>query len=136
MFIRTLFACAAVFALAGCSDDHAEPGGHHDGEEGAPSGATCPPGSTLTYETFAKDFFDGYCTRCHSSDKTDDARQGAPLGHDFDTEEGVLAVAEHVDAYAAAGPDSVNTRMPPSNPRPSEAERRQLGEWLACAADQ
>jgi hypothetical protein len=42
--------------------------------------------------------------------------------------------SEHIDEQAAAGPDHVNTSMPPSGPRPSEAERRQLGEWLACGA--
>jgi uncharacterized membrane protein len=75
---------------------------------------------------------DNYCTRCHSSTLTGAARNGAPIGHDFDTFDGVLKVAEHIDEYAAAGPAAVNTLMPPSNPTPSEAERHQLGEWLAC----
>ena len=61
------------------------------------------------------------------------ARHDAPLGHDFDTLEGILLVAEHIDENAAAGPAAINTLMPPSpQPAPSEAERRQLGEWLAC----
>jgi len=38
-----------------------------------------------------------------------------------------------IDRSAAAGPKAVNTFMPQSGSVP-EAERRQLGEWLACGA--
>jgi uncharacterized membrane protein len=101
---------------------------------GEPTGATCPPGSTLTYDNFGRAFMTKYCTRCHSSQLAGDARQDAPEGHDFDTREGVVAVQDHVDQMAAAGPDAVNTDMPPDGAAPSEAERYQLGEWLACGA--
>jgi uncharacterized membrane protein len=117
-----LLALAAAIALAACgSDDH-----------GGPTGSTCPEGSTLSYETFGQEFMDAYCTRCHASDLTGDDRNGAPLNHDFDTKAGILAVADHIDEQAAAGPDNVNTAMPPRAPKPTEEERRQLGEWLAC----
>ena len=102
------------------------------GPDPEPTGATCPPGSTLTYESFARPFMESYCTRCHSSTLTGDDRMGAPLFHDFDTETGILNVAEHVDEEAAAGPNAVNKIMPPDGAEPSEAERFQLGEWLAC----
>ena len=36
-------------------------------------------------------------------------------------------------ARAAAGPDAVNTLMPPDGDKPTEEQRRQLGQWLACA---
>lgn len=97
-----------------------------------PTESVCPPGSTLTYEDFAAPFMSAYCTRCHSSELSGSARMGAPSFHDFDTLAGILPVADHVDEWAAAGPAAVNTLMPPSGPSPSEAERRQLGEWLAC----
>jgi uncharacterized membrane protein len=74
-----------------------------------------------------------YCTHCHSSVLSGAARRGAPEFHDFDSEPGILAVADHVDEYAAAGPDSSNDAMPPTAPRPTQQEREQLGEWLACA---
>ena len=61
-------------------------------------------------------------------------RQGAPSDHNFDTLAGILKVSGHVDSHAAAGPVSVNTSMPPSDPKPPEEERRKLGEWLACEA--
>lgn len=129
------------------SDDLAspiEPAAHEAGEEegecepevefGPPSGATCPDGSTLTYESFAKPFMEKYCTSCHSSTLVGDARQGATDYHDFDSENGILAVADHVDWKAASGPDATNELMPVgSGPKPTVVERAQLGEWLACA---
>lgn len=99
---------------------------------GEPTMSTCPQGSTLTYDNFARAFMESYCTRCHSSTLTGDARMGAPAFHDFDSEQGILNVADHVDEYAAAGPTVINRVMPPSGATPSDAERRQLGEWLAC----
>jgi hypothetical protein len=112
-----------AFLVAGC-DDHVEPGG--------PTGAVCPAGSTLTYDSFGRQFMTDFCVRCHSSTLMGAARMGAPLAHDFDTLAGVLLVADHIDQWAAAGPNATNTSMPPSDPRPTEAQRLQLGEWLAC----
>jgi cytochrome c5 len=105
-----------------------------NGVFGPPTGATCPQGSTLTYESFGMQFMTSYCTRCHSSELTGTARQGAPAFHDFDTVEGVRAVADHVDQTAAFGPEAQNQSMPPSGSRPSAAEREMLAEWLACGA--
>ncbi|HZA51573.1 MAG TPA: c-type cytochrome [Myxococcaceae bacterium] len=104
---------------------------HH---HGGPTGATCPTSSTLTYQSFGQGFMATYCTRCHSSSVTGTARQGAPVGINFDTLEGIRASAVTTDSHAAAGPNGINADMPPSSPAPSEAERRQLGEWLACGA--
>jgi len=137
MKLRSLIAAAGAVGLlllgACSSDEDGHP--HEEEEEGTPTGSTCPTDNAPTYEDFAKGFAESYCTRCHSSEKTGDERQGAPLDHDFDTEAGFLKHADHVDEHAAAGPDAVNTLMPPSNPKPTEAERRKLGEWLACNAD-
>lgn len=106
--------------------------GHHDG--GVASGATCPATQTLTYDNFGKAFMESYCTRCHATTLTGDARQGATADHDFDRIELIRVFSNHIDEMAAAGPASVNTAMPPSGPTPSEADRRKLGEWLACGA--
>ena len=105
-------------------------------QEGMASGATCPQGSTLTYTSFGKAFMDQYCVSCHASSLSGAARQGAPSDHDFDTLALVHATeAEHIDENAAAGPNAVNTEMPPAGSKaPSEEERRKLGEWLACGA--
>lgn len=123
---RSLLAlCMLLAPLVGCD------GG--TGDE-TPSGATCPEDSTLTWDNFGKGFMDTYCVRCHSAKLTGAQRQGAPNDHNFDSVELIRAEIDHTDEQAAAGPDAVNTLMPIGDPTPSEAERRQLGEWLACGA--
>ncbi|AKT37896.1 c-type cytochrome [Chondromyces crocatus] len=120
--------CAALFVA--CGDG--------DGPEEQPppvfsSGSTCPPDSTLTWESFGQGFMETYCMSCHSSSLSGSARKGAPVEHDYDTLEASReAGAEHIDRTTAAGPARVNRRMPPVYPEPSEDERRMLGEWLAC----
>ncbi len=101
-------------------------------EFGPPTESVCPQGSTLTWESFGQEFMSTYCTRCHASTLEGDARQGAPLYHDFDTFMGVLVVADHVDMKAASGPAATNELMPIGTPTPTLEERQQLGEWLAC----
>jgi hypothetical protein len=99
---------------------------------GPPTGATCPPDSTLTYENFGKPFMEHYCTDCHAITKTGADRKGAPTFHDFDSLFGIKAVWNHIDETSAAGPNAFNDSMPNEDPRPSSMERYQLGEWLAC----
>jgi uncharacterized membrane protein len=99
---------------------------------GLPTESECPQISTLTYNTFGKQFMERYCTRCHSSELTGSARQGAPTFHDFDTLFGIKAVSNHIDETTAAGPASVNEGMPIGGPAPTEMERYQLGTWIAC----
>jgi hypothetical protein len=125
-----------------CGDDdhgHDDGGADHDdghdeeGPVGPASGADCPDDAgMLTYEDFGQPFMEAYCTRCHSSELSGDARNSAPEGHDFDTLEGILLVGDHVDQMAAAGPASTNATMPPSDPKPTMEEREKLGQWLAC----
>ena len=112
-----------VFVLGGCTQPPLF---------GPPTGAVCPPNSTLTYETFAKPFMAAYCTRCHSSELVGAQRMGAPSFHDFDTRFGIKAVSDHIDETTAAGPDATNLGMPPDGPSPTMGERTQLGEWIAC----
>ena len=130
--IGRALAVAAVIAAAAttgasCDDDH-------DEVVGTPTGATCPTGSTLTYANFGRMFVDTYCQRCHASTVTGAARMDAPADHTFDMVQDIQLLADHMDELAGAGPDAVNTEMPPSAPIPTEAERRQLSEWLACGA--
>lgn len=124
LFVLTAIGCGP----GGGSGD----GGPGDG--GLASGATCPTGSTLTYESFGQAFFETHCTRCHSVTVAGAARMGAPAGYDFDTVEAIRARAARIDRQAAGGALGVFTLMPPGMPAPTEAERRQLGEWLACGA--
>jgi hypothetical protein len=98
-----------------------------------PSGAECQVDSTLTYHDFAADFFSSYCIRCHSSTLSGPDRNGAPGNRNYDTLSGLVDTGSMlIDQAAAAGPSRTNTFMPPSAPRPSDAERHHLGEWLAC----
>ncbi len=46
----------------------------------------------------------------------------------------IRAAADEIDTLAAAGPDATNKIMPDDDPRPTDAQRAQLGEWLACGA--
>lgn len=99
---------------------------------GPPTESICPSDSTITYDNFGKNFMTKYCTRCHSSELRGADRQGAPSFHDFDTLYGIRAVSDHVDETTASGPAATNTGMPPDKPAPTLAERKQLGEWIAC----
>lgn len=116
----------AVVAAAGCGEDPVL--------FGPPTGAVCPPASTLTWENFGKPFMETYCTGCHHSELVGPARMGAPSFHDVDTVFGVRSIRNHIDETTAAGPDAINRGMPNEGPFPTDAERFQLGEWLACGA--
>ncbi len=109
-------------------------GGDDDEVLGPPTQAKCPEVSTLTYGTFGEAFMTKYCTRCHSSELTGAARNGATAYHDFDTVGGIRSVSEHIDQTAAAGPAITNISMPPDGAKPTEEERQKLGEWIACGA--
>src|SRR5262245_13356993 len=126
--VSLALAGALVFSSVSCHDDH-----EHE-LEGTPTQSTCPTGSTLTYANFGQAFFTSYCQRCHASTVTGAARMGAPDDHIFDMVQDIQLNTEHIDELAAAGPASVNKQMPPNGAAPTEAERRQLGEWLACGA--
>ena len=95
------------------------------------TGASCDP--YLIYELDIAPLMERYCVSCHASTLALTRRHGAPGDHDFDSEQGLLDNADHVELVAAAGPDAENHSMPPKGwPQPDEAERRLLGQWLAC----
>lgn len=139
---RLAWIFAASLVVPSCDDDDGmqcpeeeEDDGDEEEQIGPPSGATCPTDNPPTYDNFGRDFMEKYCTRCHSSQLMGADRMCAPLYHDFDSLMGVLVVAEHIDQYAAAGPDATNTRMPESDPKPTLEERQKLGQWLRCELD-
>ena len=90
---------------------------------GDPSGSTCPANSTLTYDNFGKAFFATNCNTCH----------GKTQSPSFDTQEQIQASAVDIDRAAASGPKATNTYMPDDGDV-SDADRKKLGEWLACGA--
>jgi cytochrome c5 len=91
-----------------------------------------------TWGDFASTFFTSYCTRCHSSTLTGLARNGAPVGHDFDTYAGATQFLSHIDETAAANPMGTvtNTRMPKDPPFPTLDDRKKLACWIAGGAPQ
>lgn len=108
--MRSVMMMLGLLALAGCG--------------GGGSGATCPTGSTLTYDNFGRAFFASYCDRCHGS-------RTSPVMNSLAT---IRANSTAIDAEAAAGASATNTSMPEGTPAPTTAERQRLGEWLACGA--
>ena len=102
------------------------------GGGGAPTEATCDP--RLTWDNFGADFTRKYCTKCHATTVDGGERRGAPGDHNYDTREGFAQDLDHVDAAAAFGPAAENDSMPPYGPSPTQLEREQLGQWVACGA--
>jgi len=115
--IHVLVGALGFTALAACA------------KETSLEDVSCPPaGSTLTYESFGRDFLATNCQTCHAGGTYD--RKGAPSGYDFGTVEDVRRWRSRIFARAAAD----NVTMPPGPDDPPASERAKLAEWLACGA--
>ncbi len=77
-------------------------------------------------DTMVPTIFEPYCSYCHWSSRTDDARHGAPVGLDYDVFEGATsrngATWFRVSTY----------NMPPMGRVPTLDEMAVLNEWLNC----
>jgi cytochrome c5 len=120
---------ALTIALAACGGSSSDPAI----SEAPTSGAVCPPGgTTLTYANFGAAFFGSHCAGCHNP-----PIPGVPAHANFS---GLANIRDHaglIDQRAAKGPARTNTAMPilvPPATGPSDAERTDLGVWLACGA--
>jgi len=82
-----------------------------------------------TWANYAQGFFAMYCTRCHSSTLSGDARNGAPVGYDWDLESAVHARLDFIRSAVGVG-----NFMPPSDPKPSCEERRRIVRWIDADA--
>jgi uncharacterized membrane protein len=82
------------------------------------SDITCPPDSTLTYESFGSAFLSDNCLSCHTS------RDRPVL-----TTRAAVVVNSNKILDAAV----MTTQMPADNSIALE-ERQLLGEWIACGA--
>ena len=135
-WVRCVPMLIGVLASNGCGDDDPDDSDERSEESaemvGRETGAECPTGSTLTYDNFGRQFMSDYCLRCHSTRVTGKARQDAPGDHNFDTLADLDLFAKHIDGLAGSGPDATNVEMPPSEPKPTQAEREKLSEWIAC----
>jgi uncharacterized membrane protein len=102
-------------------------------EEGTFTQSICPTTDAPTYDNFGRMFMESYCTKCHDSAKTGAMREDAPPTIDFDTRVLLRMWTSQIDKQAAFGPAGMNRIMPPSgNPKPQDAERTRLGEYIAC----
>jgi len=105
---RAAAACALIFAA--CATDSST------GID--TSTLTCPPDSTLRYETYGKIAMEQHCLSCHAT-----------------KEKPRLNTVEEIRANRNAILDAAvgSTRMPASDDMPLP-DRELLGEWLACGA--
>jgi hypothetical protein len=85
-------------------------------------------GTPLTYEDFGGHFMAEWCEPCHAS--TAPNRNGAPDNVVFDTHDQVIQWKARIFARAAGNNDS----MPLGPHGPSQEERTELADWLACGA--
>jgi hypothetical protein len=101
-------------------------GGVTSGDAGQEAGAGADAGTDaggagcLTYENFGKQFMTMYCTNCH---------MGLFASHfvQLDSLAGVQTNKAAIKVQAVTG-----TTMPQADPKPSDADRKRLGEWLDC----
>jgi len=92
------------------------------------TGGETPLGDcSSTWEASGQPFVLDYCTGCHSSHLSGEARRGAPGGVDLDTVEGVRSHADRVAARVTDG------TMPPGG-GPGAEELTALRDWLDCGA--
>jgi uncharacterized membrane protein len=131
--LRAVGSCAgavlALFALmlpGACSPDDPLPEEFLPGTDQSDCGA-------ITYRNFAADFFARYCLSCHNEQLVGDlARTDAPTGIDFNRLDGIRAFQRRIRLRTGIQGD-----MPPillRVPRPSDAERVRLIQWLDCGA--
>jgi uncharacterized membrane protein len=87
----------------------------------------CPDeGTSLTYKNFGRAFLAAHCNKCHAADSSD--RDGAPIAIVFDTHQQAQSLASRIFLRSAAD----NTSMPPGPDDPTDVERYDLAEWVAC----
>lgn len=124
--MKTLCSLLLLTSMIGCAAN----------DTPSDTAAICPTANAPTYASFGKPFMTKYCTTCHSAEAT--KRYDAPPGLDFDTEAQVRTHAVAIDRVAGAGPKAKNMVMPVLDEpaanivAPSDADRQQLAQMLAC----
>lgn len=99
----------------------------------------CPPDNTLTWRSFGGGFLLTWCTGCHSSHLSAEARQDAPTDVNFETHAAFKPHANLVyeravlEAHAFIRDPNTGSPMPPAG-LPPESDRQRLTQWIACGA--
>jgi hypothetical protein len=86
----------------------------------------CPPNSQ-NQQTFGASILYTTCTGCHSQALEGEAREGAPVGKDYDTPELVRPQAEEILEWVLSG------TMPPPDGL-NELQMEYVRIYLACGA--
>ena len=89
--------------------------------------ASCVHDPAVSWERGGEGFMTKHCTGCHGSLLPSELRNGAPVGVDFDSYEGVVTWADRIAARVLDGVGS----MPPGGGLTDE-ELGLLDEWLTC----
>lgn len=122
--ISALLGATLLIQWSGCSPDNPLPPGLLEQAESAPCG-------DLSYQNFGADFFASYCLRCHNEELVGDAaRTDAPTGINYNTLNDIRMFQNRIRLRAGVQGDMPPRLLPV--PRPSEAERQKLIEWIDC----
>jgi hypothetical protein len=115
--VRSLAVALVVLACAGsdATDSASQP--------------VVDPCTDLTWSDFGQPYVTTWCTPCHSASVAGVDRQGAPEGVDLDT----LATVRGWKSVIAQVAVGESATMPPVG-GPTDADRTDLEEWLACDA--
>ncbi len=127
-FIQSVIAVGLALAVGACVLSPDDP--LDDAQLVMATGVDCAT-VPLDYDTFGRQFLSNYCLRCHGAARVSDVqRSDAPVGIDFDTLEQAQPFAARIRLRAGELGD-----MPPAllgGPRPSDAERIELLQWIDC----
>lgn len=122
--MSAVLGAALVFEWSGCSPDSPLPAALLEQAESAGCGE-------LSYQNFGADFFASYCLRCHNEQLVGDtARTDAPTGINYNTLSDIRVFQNRIRLRAGVQGDMPPRLLPV--PRPSEAERQMLIEWIDC----
>jgi hypothetical protein len=111
---------AVLVALAASCNPDDPPG------DGVPPATDCPTDSWVRYDNFAEPLVSTWCLPCHSSTLPEALRQGAPVGMNFDSYDGIVQWSDRMLDRM-----SIRADMPPKA-GPSPDERALFAEWIAC----
>ncbi len=73
------------------------------GEKQDPIGPDAGIDGEVSYGVHIMPILDANCVRCHASDKQGAARNGAPVGFDYDSYAGAVATADRANAQIQSG---------------------------------